>query len=79
MLSFAHYAKPTSYDLSSPTDYSGSPASSRCFERDVIGPEVNVASDGTAEVPLGPGLRVAVDLDYIESCTETVERIERKN
>ncbi len=54
-------------------------ASSRYFERDVIVPEVSVAADGTAEVPPGPGLGFAVDLDYIEICTETVERIERKS
>jgi hypothetical protein len=46
---------------------------------DVIVPEVRVAADGTAEVPSGPDLGFAVDLDYIESCNETVERIERKN
>ncbi len=54
-------------------------ASSRYFERDVIVPEVSVAADGTAEVPRGPGLGFAVDLDYLERCTETVERIERKS
>ena len=54
-------------------------ASSRYFERDVIVPEVRVAADGTAEVPPGPGLGFAVDLDYIESCTEAVERIELEN
>jgi len=47
--------------------------------RDVIVPEVRVAADGAAEVSSGPGLGFAVGLDYIESCTETVERIERKN
>jgi O-succinylbenzoate synthase len=54
-------------------------ASSRYFERDVIVPEVRVAADGTAEVPPGPGFGFVVDLDYIESCTEAVERIEREN
>jgi O-succinylbenzoate synthase len=54
-------------------------ASSRYFERDVIVPEVRVAADGTAEVPAGPGLGFAIDLDYLESCTEAVERIEREN
>jgi o-succinylbenzoate synthase len=46
-------------------------ASSRYFERDVISPEVVVASDGTVAVPEGPGLGFAVDLDFIERRTET--------
>ena len=50
-------------------------ASSRYFERDVIVPEVSVARDGTAEVPRGAGLGFEVDLDYIESRTESVEHI----
>ncbi|HZS10135.1 MAG TPA: enolase C-terminal domain-like protein [Blastocatellia bacterium] len=54
-------------------------ASSRYFARDVIIPEVKVAADGTAEVPGGAGLGFEVDLDYIESCTEKVEQIERKS
>ncbi len=53
-------------------------ASSRYFARDVISPEVRVAPDGTVEVPSGPGLGFEIDLDYITSHTETVERIERK-
>ena len=52
-------------------------ASSRYFERDVIVPEVNVAADGTVEVPVGPGLGFKIDLDFIASNTKTVERIER--
>ncbi len=52
-------------------------ASSRYFARDVIIPEVSVANDGTVEVPLGPGLGFEVDLDYITSNTQTVERIVR--
>ena len=52
-------------------------ASSRSFERDVIVPEVNVAADGTVEVPVGPGLGFKIDLDFIASNTKTVERIER--
>jgi O-succinylbenzoate synthase len=51
-------------------------ASSRYFARDVIVPEVNVDDDGTVEVPQGPGLGFEVDLDYITSKTQTVERIE---
>jgi len=54
-------------------------ASSRFFARDLIVPEVNVAEDGMVEVPLGPGLGFEVDLDYITSNTQTVERIERHN
>jgi O-succinylbenzoate synthase len=52
-------------------------ASSRYFAKDVITPEVDVASDGTVNVPLQPGLGFQVDLAYIESNTQTVERIER--
>lgn len=53
-------------------------ASSRYFARDVIVPEVSVAADGTAEVPGGRGLGFEVDLAFIDSCTETIEKIERK-
>jgi O-succinylbenzoate synthase len=51
-------------------------ASSRYFHRDLISPAVEVAADGTAEVPVRPGLGFEVDLAYIEKCTETTERIE---
>ena len=51
-------------------------ASSRYFERDVIVPEVSVDDDGTVEVPQGPGLGFEVDLDYITSKTQSLERIE---
>jgi o-succinylbenzoate synthase len=53
-------------------------ASSRYFDRDVIVPEVMVATDGTVEVPSGLGLGFEVDFAYIERYTETAERIERK-
>ena len=53
-------------------------ASSRYFDRDLIVPAVEVAADGTAEVPLGNGLGFEVDLTYIERCTETTEQVERK-
>jgi O-succinylbenzoate synthase len=53
-------------------------ASSRYFDRDVIVPEVRVATDGTVEVPSGLGLGFEVDFAYIERYTETAERIERK-
>jgi O-succinylbenzoate synthase len=54
-------------------------ASSRYFERDIISPEVTVASDGTVAVPETTGLGFAVDLDYIEHLTETREYISRKS
>ncbi|HYL97662.1 MAG TPA: o-succinylbenzoate synthase [Blastocatellia bacterium] len=44
-------------------------ASARYFDRDVIEPEVTVASDGTVAVPTGPGLGFEVDTGYIESRT----------
>ena len=52
-------------------------ASSRYFDRDLIVPPVEVAADGTAEVPNGVGLGFDVDIPFIESRTELVERIER--
>jgi O-succinylbenzoate synthase len=52
-------------------------ASSRYFARDVIVPEVTVRTDGTVEVPRGAGLGFEIDLDYMRSNTQTVERIER--
>ena len=54
-------------------------ASSRYFARDLIVPEVTVASDGMVDVPTGLGLGFEVDLDFINSQTETQELIERKN
>jgi len=53
-------------------------ASSRYFARDVIVPEVRVASDGMVEVPSGAGLGFNVDQDYIENRTETVELLKRR-
>ena len=50
-------------------------ASSRYFARDLIAPEVQVTEDGMVAVPNGPGLGFKVDLDYINSRTETIERI----
>ena len=52
-------------------------ASSRYFARDVIVPEVDVAPDGTVSVPCGLGLGFAIDHDYIEHCSETVEVMNR--
>ena len=53
-------------------------ASSRYFARDLIVPEVTIATDGTAAVPSRPGLGFEVDLPYVESRTETFEHIDRK-
>jgi O-succinylbenzoate synthase len=53
-------------------------ASSRYFNRDVIVPEVMVATDGTVEVPQGKGLGFEVDFAYLERYTEAAEQIERK-
>jgi len=50
-------------------------ASSRYFARDVIIPEVLVATDGTVHVPRGPGIGFEINLDYITAETQTVERI----
>jgi O-succinylbenzoate synthase len=52
-------------------------ASSRYFARDLIVPEVLVKEDGTVEVPQGPGLGFEIDLGYLESTTQTFERIEQ--
>jgi O-succinylbenzoate synthase len=52
-------------------------ASSRYFERDVIVPEVRVSGDGFVDVPCGAGLGFEIDLDYITSKTEKLERIEQ--
>ncbi|HKZ02795.1 MAG TPA: o-succinylbenzoate synthase [Pyrinomonadaceae bacterium] len=52
-------------------------ASSRYFTRDLIVPEVTVARDGMIDVPNGIGLGFAVDLDFINSQTETLEVIKR--
>ena len=55
-----------------PGDISGS---SRYFERDVIVPPVEVAEDGTVAVPTSPGLGFEVDVAFLESRTESVERL----
>jgi O-succinylbenzoate synthase len=51
-------------------------ASSRYFARDLILPEVKVAPDGTVAVPTDSGLGFTVDLNYIKSRTQDVERFE---
>jgi o-succinylbenzoate synthase len=50
-------------------------ASRRYFERDLVRPPVEVAADGTIEVPSGPGLGFEADLDFIESRTVACERL----
>jgi O-succinylbenzoate synthase len=50
-------------------------ASRRYFARDIITPEVEVDANGTVEVPRGPGLGFEIDRDYLESTTESVERL----
>ena len=53
-------------------------ASSRYFERDLISPEVTVASDGTVTVPDAIGLGFEVDSYFIERQTETRVYLSRK-
>jgi O-succinylbenzoate synthase len=55
-----------------PGDISGS---NRYFERDVIVPPVEVAEDGTVAVPTAPGLGFEVDVAFLESRSESVERL----
>jgi O-succinylbenzoate synthase len=52
-------------------------ASSRYFSRDLISPEITVASDGMVEVPTNNGLGFQLDVDFIRSQTEKVELIQR--
>jgi O-succinylbenzoate synthase len=52
-------------------------ASRRYFARDIIAPEVEVAADGTVAVPAGPGLGFEVDVPFLESHSEAVERLAR--
>jgi o-succinylbenzoate synthase len=49
--------------------------SRRYFERDVTVRPVEVAADGTVAVPTSPGLGFDVDLPFLESRTEAVERL----
>jgi O-succinylbenzoate synthase len=58
--------------FSLPGDISGS---RRYFERDVVVPAVEVAGDGTVAVPTSPGLGFEVDTAFLESRTESVERL----
>jgi O-succinylbenzoate synthase len=55
-----------------PGDISGS---LRYFDRDIITAPVEVAKDGTIEVPQSPGLGVEVDEAFLERRTEAVERL----
>jgi o-succinylbenzoate synthase len=50
-------------------------ASRRYFERDIIAPEVEVGPDGMVQVPRGVGLGFEIDRAFVDSATETVERI----
>jgi O-succinylbenzoate synthase len=52
-------------------------ASRRYFARDVIAPEVEVGSDGTVEVPRGPGIGFEIDREFVAARTEAVERFTR--
>jgi O-succinylbenzoate synthase len=52
-------------------------ASRRYFARDIIAPEVEVASDGTITVPERPGLGFELDVPFLESHSEAVERMIR--
>jgi len=52
-------------------------ASRRYFARDIIAPEVEVAADGTIAVPRAPGLGFDVDVPFLESRSEAVERLGR--
>jgi O-succinylbenzoate synthase len=54
-------------------------ASSRYFARDIIFPEVTVAADGMIEVPDRVGLGFEVDMNFVNSRTETLELIKRRN
>jgi O-succinylbenzoate synthase len=55
-----------------PGDISGS---ARYFERDVVLPPVEVAADGTITVPTAPGFGFELDMPFVESRTESVERL----
>jgi O-succinylbenzoate synthase len=50
-------------------------ASLRYFDRDIIDPPVEVAKDGTIEVPRSAGLGVELDQAFLELRTEAVERL----
>ena len=50
-------------------------ASRRYFERDIVLPPVEVAANGTVAVPTAPGLGHEVDVAFLESRTESVERL----
>ncbi|MPY86416.1 MAG: o-succinylbenzoate synthase [Luteitalea sp.] len=49
-------------------------ASRRYYARDVLAQPIEVAPDGTVEVPAGLGIGVEIDTDYIES--QMVDRLE---
>ncbi|MGH9162140.1 MAG: o-succinylbenzoate synthase [Vicinamibacteraceae bacterium] len=49
-------------------------ASRRYYARDVLAQPIDVAPDGTVDVPAGLGIGVEIDIDYIES--QMVDRLE---
>jgi o-succinylbenzoate synthase len=49
-------------------------ASARYFARDVTTPFV--LRDGHLDVPTGPGIGVDPDLDFLDSITDRVERVD---
>jgi len=44
-------------------------ASDRYYERDVVVPPFRLNSDGTIDVPRGPGIGVEIDRDFLETVT----------
>lgn len=50
-------------------------ASSRYFARDVIVPDVKVSGQGTVEVPNTNGIGFEVDWDYLETRTDSIEKL----
>ena len=50
-------------------------ASRRYFERDIVVPPVEVTAEGTVAVPTAPGIGHEVDVAFLESRTESVERL----
>lgn len=51
-------------------------ASKRYWKRDIVQPEVEVASDGTIAVPEGIGFGYEIDIDYLKTLTVREETIQ---
>jgi O-succinylbenzoate synthase len=49
-------------------------ASSRYFARDIVTPPVTLEPGGQVTVPTGPGLGLEIDLDYLASRTDVIDR-----